>query len=37
MPLVARRLKTSEIAASLLISRRTVERHRENIFEKLDV
>ncbi len=35
--LVARRLLTSEIAASLSISRRTVEKHLESIFDKLDV
>ena len=34
---VARRLNTAEIATSLFISRRTVEKHVESIFEKLDV
>jgi len=35
--LVARRLNTAEIATCLFISRRTVEKHIESIFEKLDV
>ena len=35
--LLARRLNTTEIGACLFISRRTVERHIENIFDKLDV
>ena len=35
--LVAARLNTAEMAARLFISRRTVERHVENIFQKLDV
>ncbi len=35
--LVARRFNTSEIAACLFISRRTVERHLDNIFDKMDV
>jgi DNA-binding CsgD family transcriptional regulator len=35
--LLARRLNTAEIGAYLFISPRTVERHIENIFEKLDV
>jgi DNA-binding CsgD family transcriptional regulator len=35
--LVAHRLDTAEIAASLFVSHRTVEKHIENIFEKLEV
>jgi DNA-binding CsgD family transcriptional regulator len=35
--LVARRLTTSEIAACLFISNRTVEKHVESIFDKLSV
>jgi DNA-binding CsgD family transcriptional regulator len=35
--LLARRLTTAEIATSLFISRRTVERHIEDIFDKLNV
>jgi Bacterial regulatory proteins, luxR family len=35
--LVARRLNTAEIATCLFISPRTVEKHIESIFEKLDV
>ena len=35
--LVTRRLNTPEIATYLFISRRTVEKHIESIFEKLDV
>ena len=35
--LLARRLTTEEIATTLVISRRTVEKHVENIFEKLGV
>jgi DNA-binding CsgD family transcriptional regulator len=35
--LLARRFNTSEIADYLFISRRTVERHIENIFDKLHV
>jgi len=35
--LVASRLNTSEIAQCLSISQRTVEKHLENIFEKLGV
>ncbi|MGA2766471.1 MAG: helix-turn-helix transcriptional regulator [Spirochaetia bacterium] len=35
--LVAHRLDTSEIAACLSISRRTVEKHLEKIFQKLGV
>jgi DNA-binding CsgD family transcriptional regulator len=35
--LLAARLNTAEIASRLFISPRTVERHVENIFEKLDV
>lgn len=35
--LVASRLNTAEIATYLFISRRTVEKHIESIFEKLDV
>ena len=35
--LLARRLDTAEIAASLFVSHRTVEKHIENIFEKLEV
>ncbi len=34
---VARRLSTAEIAANLFISSRTVEKHIESIFDKLDV
>lgn len=35
--LLGYRLTTSEIAASLAINPRTVEKHIENIFEKLSV
>jgi DNA-binding CsgD family transcriptional regulator len=35
--LVVLRLSTSEIAAHLSISRRTVEKHLENVFVKLGV
>lgn len=35
--LLAHRLDTAEIAASLFVSNRTVEKHIENIFEKLEV
>ena len=35
--LVARRFNTAEISTSLFISRRTVEKHLESIFDKLDV
>lgn len=35
--LLARRLSSAEIAACLLISRRTVEKHIEGIFKKLGV
>lgn len=35
--LIACRLNTAEIATNLFISRRTVEKHIESIFEKLDV
>jgi DNA-binding CsgD family transcriptional regulator len=34
---VARRLNTTEIGSSLFISRRTVEKHLESIFDKLDL
>jgi DNA-binding CsgD family transcriptional regulator len=35
--LVAGRLSTSEIATCLSIANRTVEKHLENVFKKLDV
>ncbi len=35
--LVARRLSTSEIARCLAVRPRTVEKHLENVFSKLDV
>ena len=35
--LLARRLKTAEIATCLFVSPRTVEKHVESIFSKLDV
>jgi DNA-binding CsgD family transcriptional regulator len=35
--LLARRLNTAEIAEGLFISRRTVEKHIDNIFDKLNV
>ena len=34
---IARGLSTKEIARQLFISENTVETHRQNIFEKLDV
>jgi DNA-binding NarL/FixJ family response regulator len=37
LALIARRMSNREIAAELFISTRTVERHIENLYRKLDI